>query len=183
MNPENYGTIIDQYNSKYIIQLNTNNVLIIKEIGKDNFVRFYKKGELIFEFKDSKLSDNIFTRTILDQKFTFKDGKLLSTEIMSSVSNTLIYSSEINYKDTEAILTLNTPLNYKNIIKYLENTNTFKTKKAELFILFELIAILLVYIIFFVIFPDEANEINNIATTGFSAHNIIKLRKIKSKNK
>jgi hypothetical protein len=95
----------------------------------------------------------------------------------------------VEYKDTDAVLLAPvSPFNYKNfrkylenIIKYLENTNIYKNKKAELFILFELFLILLVYIIFFVIFPDDVNEINKIAASGFSTHNIIKLRKVSSK--
>src|SRR6266849_3589101 len=95
MNPEDYGKVIEQNNNKYIIQLNTNNIVIIKQINEDNFVKFFRKGELIFEFKDSKLSEKRFIRTILDQRYTFRDGKLISTEIISTVTNILIFK---NYK-------------------------------------------------------------------------------------
>jgi hypothetical protein len=101
MIPNEYGSIIDQYNNKYIIQLNTNNVIVIKEIHNDNFVKFFRKGELLFEFKDSKITDNRFSRTILDQKYTFFNGRLVSTEINNSVSNILIYQL---YEDTDALL-------------------------------------------------------------------------------
>jgi len=150
MNPEDYGKVIEQNNNIYIIQLNTNNIVIIKQINEDNFVKFFRKGELIFEFKDSKLSEKRFIRTILDQRYTFRDGKLISTEIISTVTNILIYKSDEIHNDTDSVLT--NPL-YKDtgaiklkpssnefgaIENYLENTYIFKNYKAELFILFEL---------------------------------------------
>jgi hypothetical protein len=49
MNPEEFGKIIDQYDNKHIVQLNTTNVAVIKKIDKDNFVKFFRKGELILE--------------------------------------------------------------------------------------------------------------------------------------
>ncbi len=175
MNPEDYGKVIEQNNNKYIIQLNTNNIVIIKQINEDNFVKFFRKGELIFEFKDSKLSEKRFIRTILDQRYTFRDGKLISTEIISTVTNILIYKSDEIHNDTDSVLT--NPL-YKDtgaiklkpssndfgaIENYLENTYIFKNYKAELFILFELFLIFLVYIIFFVIFPEESASVTSTA--------------------
>jgi DNA polymerase type B, organellar and viral len=171
-NPLDYGKLLEQFDNKYIIQLSTSNVIIIKEYDNDNYIKFFRRGELIFEFKDSKISEDTFIRTILDQKYTFKNNKLISTEILSLEGYTQIY------KDTNAVLLSPvSPLNYKNIIKYLENTNIYK--KAELFILFELFLILLVYIIFIVIIPDD---IINTSLAGISTHNIIKLRKTGSRN-
>jgi hypothetical protein len=173
MNPLEYGNVIEQFNNKYIIQLSTSNVLIIKQTNNDNYIKFFRKGELMFEFKDTRISDNRFTRTILDQKYTFRDGKLLSTEIMSSTSNIMIYNSEEFYVDSDSVLLKpSTPL--ENVHKYLENTNIYKNYKAELFILFELFLIFLVYLICFVIFPEN-NVVASLSTGG-----IIKLRKRKS---
>jgi hypothetical protein len=36
----------------------------------------------MFEFRDIIISENSFIRTILDTRFTFKDSKLISTEIL-----------------------------------------------------------------------------------------------------
>jgi hypothetical protein len=83
VNPLEYGKLLEQFDNKYIIQLNTNNVVIIKEYDNENYIKFFRKGELIFEYKDSKISDNTFIRTILDKKYTFKNTKLISTEILS----------------------------------------------------------------------------------------------------
>jgi hypothetical protein len=80
--PLNYGKLIEQIGSKYIIQLNTSNVLVIRVVNGDNFVRFFRRGELMIEFTDSKVSDNTFIRIIKDQKFTFENNKLITTEIL-----------------------------------------------------------------------------------------------------
>jgi hypothetical protein len=36
----------------------------------------------MIEFKDSKVTENIFTRVIFDQKFTFENNKLITSEIL-----------------------------------------------------------------------------------------------------
>src|SRR6266852_4440445 len=114
MNPEDYGKVIEH----------NNNIVIIKQINEDNFVKFFRKGELIFEFKDSKLSEKRFIRTILDQRYTFRDGKLISTEIISTVTNILIYKSDKIHNDTDSVLT--NPL-YKDTgaIKLKPSSNDF----------------------------------------------------------
>lgn len=84
MKPTEYGTVIEQFNNKYIIQLDTNNVIVITENNNDNFVKFFRKGELKFEFKDERISEKRFCRTIFDQRFTFENNKLISTEILNA---------------------------------------------------------------------------------------------------
>jgi hypothetical protein len=98
--PLEYGKLIEQIGNKYIIQLNTTNVVIINEKQNENFIKFFRKGELMFEYKDFKKSEYRFVRTILDQRYTFENNKLISTEILSSVSNIIIYPL---YEDTNAI--------------------------------------------------------------------------------
>jgi hypothetical protein len=90
MNPLEYGNLIEQFDDKYIIQLSTSNILVLKEIENENFVKFFRKGELLFEFKDTKISDNSFVRTILDQRYTFKNNRLVSTEILSTLNSVTI---------------------------------------------------------------------------------------------
>ena len=80
--PLNYGKLIEQIGNKYIIQLTTSNVLVIKVIDNNNFIKFFRRGDLMIEFIDSKVSENTFTRTINDQRFTFKNNKLITTEIL-----------------------------------------------------------------------------------------------------
>jgi hypothetical protein len=102
MNPLEYGTLIEQIGNKYIIQLNTFNILIINEKDNENFIKLFRKGEFVFEFKDLKISENSFARFIQDQKYTFKNSKLVSTEILSVYGNILIYPL---YEDINALLT------------------------------------------------------------------------------
>jgi DNA polymerase type B, organellar and viral len=177
MIPTEYGKVIEQFDNKYIVQLNTSNIVIIKELDNENYIKFFRKGEFMFEFKDTKISDNIFSRTISDNKFTFKDNKLISTEILTTVSWIKIYD------DTDAIILKNSNPIYKDSVNsdktYLENTYIFKNYPAASFISFKLSLIFLLYIILFVIFP-ESNE--NMAMAVLSGKNIIKLRKIGSRN-
>lgn len=80
--PLEYGKLIKQICNEYIIQLNTNNIVIIKENDNENIVEFFRKGELMIEYKDSKVSNRMFTRFISNQKFTFRDNNLVSTEVL-----------------------------------------------------------------------------------------------------
>jgi hypothetical protein len=89
--PLKYGKLIEQIGNKYIIPLNSLNILIINEKDNENFIKLFRKGVFIFEFKDLKLSNNTFARIINDQKYIFKNAKLISTEIMSVLSNNVIY--------------------------------------------------------------------------------------------
>jgi len=136
MNPSHFGKVIDQIDNKFIIQLTTTNVAIIKQLQDGNFVKLFRKGELIFEFKDSRISENTFSRTILDTRFTFKDSKLIKTEIMSVISNITIYANnlnEIKYTDTDSILS-NKLTPFENMIRKLEKSQY----AAEYFGLFTL---------------------------------------------
>lgn len=99
INPLEYGKLIEQFGNKYIIQLNTSNILVIKTLDNENFIRFFRKGDLMIEFIDTKISDIKFTRTISDQRFTFEKNKLITTEILSQDKSINIFT-EIN---TDAI--------------------------------------------------------------------------------
>jgi DNA polymerase family B len=186
--PLNYGKLIEQLDNKYIIQLNTSNILVIKVVDNENFIRFFRRGNLMLEFVDKKITEKMFTRTISDQRFTFENNKLITTEILSSVSNIKIY------EDTDALLNKNNPL---NLIE-----NSYINKKPELFnidfifdwidnskdplkafLIWELCIILVLYIIF-VILPDQLLNIdNNLTLASMSSGNIIKLKKTTSKYK
>jgi hypothetical protein len=116
INPLDYGKLIENLDNKYIIQLNTSNVLVIKVSDNENFIRFFRRGDLMIEFTDKKISDIKFTRTILDQRFTFEKNKLISTEILSVSGSITIFNSNNNtplYEDTNAITLKNiTPFKF-----------------------------------------------------------------------
>jgi hypothetical protein len=177
INPLNYGKLIEQFGDKYIIQLNTSNILVIKVLNNENFIRFFRKGNLMIEFTDKKISDISFTRTISDQRFTFEKNNLISTEILSVLGDNIkIFSAT---QDTDSIK-LN-PL--KNPIQYFYKTNLFKKYQIELFILMEAVLILLV--ILFCVFTEDSESLQmgsvSIKSTAlFSTQNIIRLRKRKS---
>jgi hypothetical protein len=170
--PLEFGKLIEQIGNKFIIQLNTTNIVVISQKEKENYIKFFRKGELMFEFKDVKKSDISFMRIIGDQRYTFEKNKLISTEILSSIDSIFIYPL---YEGTNSILV--TP-SYK-IVDHLKIYKTFilENYKAELF---KISLILLLFILLFVVFPENDNTNNCLATS--STYNIIKLRKIRSSN-
>src|ERR1700761_3509858 len=87
MDPLKYGKLIEIIGNKYIITLSTpTNIAVVEQINNENLVRIFRKGELKFEYKEIKISDIKFIRIISDQKYTFENNKLISTEILSTVS-------------------------------------------------------------------------------------------------
>lgn len=149
MNPLDYGKVFKKIDNKYFFQLNTNNVLIIKKLENENYVKFFRKGELIFEFKDRKISENCFNRTILDQIYTFKNNKLVLTQIINVTSKITIFNAIENYKDTKSVIIspLNSNNKYRNIIKPFKYLLIYKKKYPVFFFLFKLFIILLIYIL------------------------------------
>nr|YP_009487201.1 hypothetical protein [Russula abietina]AWB36103.1 hypothetical protein [Russula abietina] len=179
--PLNYGKLISQDGNKFIIQLLTATVLVISQVNNDNFIKLFSRGELKFEFIDSKISETKFTRTIKDQKFTFENNKLITTEILSTGEWITIFQlstssndltpfnlQERNFSTSSVDLKNNKTKNYL-FPKWLEDSKY----AAELFILFELFLIFLVYIVFFVLFPENSS---NLAIAGVAT-------RIKSKNR
>jgi hypothetical protein len=127
MNPLDYGKLIlkiDELNL-FILQITRTNIAVLSRDGLTNQVKVYKEGDFRFEYKDYKISNNSFSRTIDSTRFTFKN-------------RVLIESAEI-----------------------------------------VIILILAIIIIFFIIFP-ESNI--NMAMIALSGKNIIKLRRVSSKN-
>jgi hypothetical protein len=82
-NPLEYGKLIEQNNNKFIIQLPTGNILVIKQNEKDNYIKLFRLGELVFEFRDHIIDDSSFYRLIKDTKFTYINGKLEKTEVLA----------------------------------------------------------------------------------------------------
>jgi hypothetical protein len=52
MNPLEYGKLIDKFGNTYIIQVNPKNIAIINHLDDINEVKFYKSGELTYEYTD-----------------------------------------------------------------------------------------------------------------------------------
>lgn len=78
INPLEYGKLIYHNINFYVIFINNRNLALIDQHDLYNQVKIYTNGELNFEFKDHKIDDNSFIRSISDNKFTFKNNKLIS---------------------------------------------------------------------------------------------------------
>lgn len=174
--PLEYGKLIEQFDNKYIIQLNTSNVFVIVEKQNENYIKLFRKGELMFEFKDVKKSEITFVRTIQDQRYTFENNKLISTEILSVSGVITIYPL---YEDTNAItLKKITPFNFNIdfIFNWIENSKD----PVKAFLIWELCLGFFFFIII-IILPDLFLNIdNNLTLASVSSVNIIKLRRRQS---
>jgi hypothetical protein len=80
MNPLNYGKLINQKDNVYIIQVNRTNIAIITQFDEFNEIKFYKEGDLVYEYKDHKINENTFIRSLANKKFTFKNNELVETQ-------------------------------------------------------------------------------------------------------
>jgi hypothetical protein len=85
MNPLNYGKLIKHVDNEYIIQINKTNIAIINKYDELNHIKFYKEGDLIYEYKDHKIDDSTFIRSLGNKKFTFKNNELVLLTIDKSV--------------------------------------------------------------------------------------------------
>jgi uncharacterized ubiquitin-like protein YukD len=155
LEPLKFGKLLDQTNNKFIIQLTTKNVAVINHYDKENFIRIFKNGDLVLEFRDKFVSETSFIRILNDTKFLFENDKLISTQILNALG----------------------PITIFNTINPFIKTIFLKNYRAELFILFELF---LIFIICFVIFP-EVDSVNT-SLAVFSKGNIIKLRRTLNRN-
>jgi hypothetical protein len=100
MNPLNYGKLIKQVDNEYIIQINKTNIAIINKYDEVNHIKFYKEGDLIYEYKDHKIDDSTFIRNLGNKKFTFKNNELVLLTIDKSVKyiDKLMISSRLIHK-------------------------------------------------------------------------------------
>ena len=112
MNPLEYGDLIYQMDNKYIIQINKTNVVLITTFNRINDIKLFREGLLVFEYKDHKLNDNTFIRSLNNKKFTFKDNNLIEESIDRSLNN-------INYNDSNALLLKNNLILFGPLVKKL----------------------------------------------------------------
>jgi hypothetical protein len=100
MNPLEYGKLIIKIGKLFILQVNRTNIVLITQNDEFNIIKLYKEGDLIFEYKDHKTSDNTFVRSLENKKFTFTDNslslittnKLINLLILNSTTILFIYS-------------------------------------------------------------------------------------------
>jgi hypothetical protein len=82
INPLEYGKLIyqDPIKNIFIIQINKTNIAYITQFEKFNNIKLFKEGDLMFEYKDIKINENSFIRSLGNKKFGYKNNKLVSTE-------------------------------------------------------------------------------------------------------
>jgi hypothetical protein len=115
MNPLDYGKLIlkiDELNL-FILQITRTNIALLTPDGLTNHVKVYKEGDFRFEYKDYKLSNNSFTRTIDSTRFTFKNNLLIQSIVRTLILILILYS--LNYESNINIAMA--VLSGKNIIK------------------------------------------------------------------
>ena len=103
INPLEYGKLIYHNDNIYIVQFNRTNVVLINKNDLENHVKFYKEGVLIYEYKDLKLSNNSFIRSLQNNIFTFKDNKL----ILVNTQKSIVSIFNINQLNSTTILYIN----------------------------------------------------------------------------
>jgi hypothetical protein len=138
--PLKYGKLMDQINNKYIVQLTTKNVAIIEQFEKENFIKIFKNGDLVLEFKDKFTNDTSFIRYINDTRFLFENDKLISTQILNASGYFTIWNSnDINplkkagiYLFIYIILFIISPENIFEInMAILSSKNIIKLRKTK----------------------------------------------------
>jgi predicted transcriptional regulator len=67
MDPLKYGKLLDKIGNRYFIQINNKNIAIINHLDGQNEVKFFKSGELTYEYID-KFIDEITFKRILGKK-------------------------------------------------------------------------------------------------------------------
>ena len=85
MNPLEYGKLVDQINNKYWVQVNRTNTAIITQFDEFNEVKLYKEGDLAYDYRDHKIDESTFVRSLDNKKFTFKNNELVFLTIDKSV--------------------------------------------------------------------------------------------------
>ena len=76
--PLKYGKLIikiDELNL-FIVQVNRTIIALINESEELNHIKIFKGGDFMFEFKDRKVSENIFIRTLNNRNYCYKNNEL-----------------------------------------------------------------------------------------------------------
>src|SRR6267142_2231588 len=68
MNPLEYGKLIYNNINIFIVQINTTNIALISQYDLFNEIKLFREGDFIFEYKDHKIDDNSFIRSLGNRK-------------------------------------------------------------------------------------------------------------------
>jgi hypothetical protein len=137
INPLEYGKLIFKLDNIFIIYVTSFTIAVITKFDEFNEVKFFRKGDLDFIYKDHIIDENTFVRSLDSRKFTFKNNQLINT--IKTIIQPIIMAIITILNSTTLLINL---YKMKNIIKFFDNI--YKNYKVELFILFEFFIILLV---------------------------------------
>jgi hypothetical protein len=79
INPLEYGKLILKIDNIYIINITPKTITVITQFEEFNEVKFFREGDLAFTYKDHKINENTFIRSLANKKFTFKNNELIQT--------------------------------------------------------------------------------------------------------
>lgn len=79
MNPLDYGKLILKIDSLnlFILQINKTNVILLQQYSLFNSIKLFREGDFMFEYKDHKIDDSTFIRSLQNKKFTYKNNNLI----------------------------------------------------------------------------------------------------------
>jgi hypothetical protein len=126
INPLDYGKLIFKNDNIFIIQITAKTIALITQFEELNEVKFFKEGDLVFIYKDHKIDENTFVRTLENKKFTFNNNKLVNTKI----SINLAILNHLNL--IRAIIRPNILINKLGIRHFNKNpANIIKLRKVK----------------------------------------------------
>ena len=123
INPLEYGKLIFKTDNIYIIQVGTFTIAVITQFENLNEVKFFREGDLMFTYKDHKINDNTFLRSLDNKKFTFENNKLININ----------YKKTINRVNLNNIYFLRNNINFINKlgIRNAHSQNIIKLRKVK----------------------------------------------------
>lgn len=83
-NPLEYGILIEQIDNKYWVQINKTNTVIINQVNDVNEVKFFRSGELKYNFSDKIINNSTFVRSLDNKQFTFVNNELVLVTVEKS---------------------------------------------------------------------------------------------------
>ncbi|SRR5712691_6165087 len=96
INPLDYGKLIYNKDNIYIIQVTIRTIALITHFEDFNEIKFFKEGDLVFNYRDHKIDETTFVRTLENKKFTFKNNKLVDTQILIIRAQNNLYYTDGN---------------------------------------------------------------------------------------
>src|SRR6266850_1032632 len=119
MNPLEYGKLIYNNINIFIVQINTTNIALISQYDLFNEIKLFREGDFIFEYKDHKIDDNSFIRSLGNRKFTYKNGQLI--EVNKIIVQLILIS----------LILLIILINIDNTSILIASTNIIKLRKVK----------------------------------------------------